>query len=465
MRRSFEKEFGASVSHSTNKFAWYGTTKRFATLSQTFVKTDLGTFNAHHYRYSPDMSTFLVECDAATWQAYGFEHKTIEQSQAICEQIFADTLDGHPLISNKSVWRNFPWIWNENWSHGNMVLIGDALHSAHFSIGSGTRLAIEDAIALTKALEAEDGDSRRPRPLPGRTQADREEAGDGGAHQRRLVRTFPRTHEARPDGFCLQLHHPLRADRRCAAARDVAGLHGALRGGKADREPIMTSADCRSGPVATMPARARSAFQFPKRYNASRILFDNLAAGRGERLALTGPGGTRNYAQLCAEAAQWGHGFQSLGLKRGDRILMFLDDTPAYPAAFFGAVRAGFVPLLINTLTPPDLLQFYLSDAGAAVAVADAEFTPRFNAEACKDTPLHTLIVVNGAAGEHAVPKALMARAMAAGTSRPILRKPTPTATRWRSGCIRPARPDAPRASSICSTTWPIASRRLRATC
>lgn len=78
-------------------------------------------------------------------------------SQAICEQVFAATLDGHRLISNKSVWRNFPWIWNERWSHGNMVLIGDALHSAHFSIGSGTRLAIEDAIALTKALEGENG--------------------------------------------------------------------------------------------------------------------------------------------------------------------------------------------------------------------------------------------------------------------------------------------------------------------
>jgi len=155
VRRSFEQEFGASVSHSTNKFAWYGTAKRFETLSQTFVKTEIGAFNAHHYRYSPGMSTFLVECDAATWQAYGFEHKTIEASQAICEQVFAASLEGHPLVSNKSVWRNFPWIWNENWSHGNMVLIGDALHSAHFSIGSGTRLAIEDAIALTKALEAE----------------------------------------------------------------------------------------------------------------------------------------------------------------------------------------------------------------------------------------------------------------------------------------------------------------------
>jgi 2-polyprenyl-6-methoxyphenol hydroxylase-like FAD-dependent oxidoreductase len=155
VRRTFEAEFSASVSHSSNKFAWYGTSKRFETLSQTFVQTDLGAFNAHHYRYAPDMSTFLVECDSATWQRYGFADKTIEQSQAICEQVFAATLDGHALVSNKSVWRNFPWIWNERWSYKNMVLIGDALHSAHFSIGSGTRLAIEDAIALVKALEAE----------------------------------------------------------------------------------------------------------------------------------------------------------------------------------------------------------------------------------------------------------------------------------------------------------------------
>jgi 2-polyprenyl-6-methoxyphenol hydroxylase-like FAD-dependent oxidoreductase len=155
VRRTFEGQFGASVSHSTNKFAWYGTTKRFETLSQTFVKTELGTFNAHHYRYAPAMSTFLVECDRATWERYGFADKTIEQSQAICEQVFAVTLDGHSLASNKSVWRNFPWIWNERWSFGNIVLIGDALHSAHFSIGSGTRLAIEDAIALTRALEVD----------------------------------------------------------------------------------------------------------------------------------------------------------------------------------------------------------------------------------------------------------------------------------------------------------------------
>ena len=155
VRRAFEGEFGTSLSYSANKFAWYGTTKRFETLSQTFVETELGAFNAHHYRYAPSMSTFLIECDPATWRRYGFADKTTEESQAVCEKVFASTLDGHRLVSNKSVWRNFPWIWNECWSFKNMVLIGDALHSAHFSIGSGTRLAIEDAIALVKALDAE----------------------------------------------------------------------------------------------------------------------------------------------------------------------------------------------------------------------------------------------------------------------------------------------------------------------
>ena len=152
-------------------------------------------------------------------------------------------------------------------------------------------------------------------------------------------------------------------------------------------------------------------FAIPERYNASRILFDNLAKGFGDRSALVGPAGTRSYKELCADASRWGHGLQSLGLKRGDRVLLFLDDTPAYPAAFFGAVRAGFVPLLINTLTPPDLLQFYLADSGASVAVADAEFSSRFDAVACKDTPLRTLIVVNGAAKQHAAPDVIAAEA------------------------------------------------------
>jgi acetyl-CoA synthetase len=145
-------------------------------------------------------------------------------------------------------------------------------------------------------------------------------------------------------------------------------------------------------------------FACPERMNASAILFDNLAAGRGARCAVTGPAGTRTYAELCAEAERYGAGLLSLGLQRGERVLLFLDDTPAYPAAFFGAIRAGLVPVLINTLTPPDLLQFYLADPSAQAAICDAAFAERFNAIACAGTRLATLIVANGEAGPAAVP-------------------------------------------------------------
>ena len=206
-------------------------------------------------------------------------------------------------------------------------------------------------------------------------------------------------------------------------------------------------------------------FTLPERYNASSILFDNLAKGFGERPALTGPAGTRSYAELCAEACRWGHGFVSLGLKRGDRILLFLDDTPAYPAAFFGAVRAGFVPLLINTLTPPDLLQFYLADRGATVAVADAEFAFALR---CRSLQGHSAARAGRGQWRGRRARRTERRSPQNHGSRVFgasLPKPTRIATRWRSGCIHPARPAAPRASSICSTTWPIATRRLRRTC
>ena len=157
VRKSYEGDFGMSLSYMNNKFAWYGTTKRFETLTLTFVRTPEGTFTAHHYRYSPSMSTFIVECDRPTWENVGFADMTPEATQAYCERAFAETLDGHPLVSNHTSWRNFPQLSNERWSYRNMVLVGDALHTAHFSIGSGTRLALEDVTALVKALEAEPG--------------------------------------------------------------------------------------------------------------------------------------------------------------------------------------------------------------------------------------------------------------------------------------------------------------------
>lgn len=158
VRRSFEGDFQTSISYLDEKFAWFGTTKRFETLTQTFVTCEYGTFNAHHYRYSPTMSTFIVECDRASWLKAGFDQLGPDEAKTRCEEIFAEALDGHGLVANKSNWRNFPWIWNDRWSHRNMVLIGDALHTAHYSIGSGTRLALEDVQALVAALEAHPGD-------------------------------------------------------------------------------------------------------------------------------------------------------------------------------------------------------------------------------------------------------------------------------------------------------------------
>ena len=158
----------------------------------------------------------------------------------------------------------------------------------------------------------------------------------------------------------------------------------------------MSDASMRDCVPRMSPGALEIGFSLPERYNASAILFDNLVAGRGDRCAVTGPAGRRTYAELAADATRYGAGLLSLGLQRGDRVLLFLDDTPAYPAALFGAIRSGLVPLLINTLTPPDLLQFYLADSGATVAVADAAFVDRFNAVACNGTQLHTLVAVNG---------------------------------------------------------------------
>jgi 2-polyprenyl-6-methoxyphenol hydroxylase-like FAD-dependent oxidoreductase len=150
VRRS--ADFGTTVTPLANKFAWFGTTKAFDTLTQTFVENQSGFFNAHHYRHSPAMSTFVFECDAATWARAGFERMDEAATLAYCERVFADTLQGHRLVSNKSIWRNFPKVRNARWHVGNRVLIGDAQRTAHFSIGSGTRLAMEDALALTKCL-------------------------------------------------------------------------------------------------------------------------------------------------------------------------------------------------------------------------------------------------------------------------------------------------------------------------
>ncbi|MGE0874604.1 MAG: FAD-dependent monooxygenase [Burkholderiales bacterium] len=152
VRNTLASEFRPDIEWLSNKFAWYGVEKPFDCLTLTFRQNRDGHFVAHHYRYSPTMSTFIVECDAGTWRRAGLDRMDDAASCAYCADVFAPDLDGKPLVSNKSVWRSFPLLTNANWRSGNVVLIGDALRTGHFSVGSGTRLALEDAIALDKAL-------------------------------------------------------------------------------------------------------------------------------------------------------------------------------------------------------------------------------------------------------------------------------------------------------------------------
>src|SRR5260221_9171296 len=163
-RAALQARFQPKIELLTTRFAGYGTTQPSDCLTHTFSANEHGAFVAHHYRHAPAMSTFVVECDEATWQKAGLARMDDAQSRAYCERVFAPDLDGHPLVSNKSLWRQFPLLSNRSWFSGKFVLIGDALRTVHFSIGSGTRLAFEDAIALDRAFGEAGGDGPPPPP-------------------------------------------------------------------------------------------------------------------------------------------------------------------------------------------------------------------------------------------------------------------------------------------------------------
>ncbi|NIR32310.1 MAG: benzoate-CoA ligase family protein [Gammaproteobacteria bacterium] len=147
----------------------------------------------------------------------------------------------------------------------------------------------------------------------------------------------------------------------------------------------------------TAPGAAEIGFSVPDRYNAGDILYHNLHAGRRNKIAVLSPLGNRTYGQLCDAASRLGNALRSLGLEPGDRVLLFLNDTAAYACAFFGAVRAGFVPTLINTQSPKDLIRFYLEDSGARAVVVDADYAPLFDEACMRGTSAQTAVVCNGA--------------------------------------------------------------------
>lgn len=158
IRDSYPLAFDTRIIDLQNYFAWYGVEMPYPAHTLTFVAKDGGTYCAHHYRYTPTKSTFVAEVDAETWLCSGMSVMTDDERKSFMEDVFAYTLQGKKLISNRSLWRRWRLVKNGRWHHLNIVLIGDAQRSAHPSIGSGTRLAMEDAIALWRAFEAEGTD-------------------------------------------------------------------------------------------------------------------------------------------------------------------------------------------------------------------------------------------------------------------------------------------------------------------
>jgi anthraniloyl-CoA monooxygenase len=154
IRTQYQKEFGTKIELKKNRFVWLGSTKPLDAFTYFFRSTPHGTIVAHSYQYEEGMSTWIFECSDETWQKHGFEVTNEADTMAKIAEIFKDELDGHPLISNKSHWRQFPHVTNENWYHNNIVLLGDAKATAHYSIGSGTKLAMDSAIGLSDAVIA-----------------------------------------------------------------------------------------------------------------------------------------------------------------------------------------------------------------------------------------------------------------------------------------------------------------------
>ncbi|WP_284221988.1 bifunctional salicylyl-CoA 5-hydroxylase/oxidoreductase [Brevundimonas denitrificans] len=165
IRNDHPEVFGVDIDVRTNKYIWLGTKQSFDAFTFAFVETPHGWIWAHAYQFEPGASTFIVECSEATWRGLGFDAMDQDQTCRAAESLFADWLGGHALMSNArhlrgSAWLNFPRVACSNWRDGKVVLLGDAAHTAHFSIGSGTKLAFEDAIRLAEALtEAKDLDA------------------------------------------------------------------------------------------------------------------------------------------------------------------------------------------------------------------------------------------------------------------------------------------------------------------
>jgi len=155
-RATYAQTFQPSTTEGRARFVWYGTDKPFDAFTFIFRDTEYGLFTVHAYPFDATTSTFIVECHEATWRNAGLDRMDEAESMAYCQSLFSDHLGSHQLLSNRSLWLSFTTLKCRRWVHENVVLLGDAAHTAHFSIGSGTKLALEDSIALAQAFEQHD---------------------------------------------------------------------------------------------------------------------------------------------------------------------------------------------------------------------------------------------------------------------------------------------------------------------
>ncbi len=257
IRHKYAEVFKPDIVKRPNRFVWLGTTKLYDAFNFTFVKTEHGWFQAHVYKFDDKTTTFIVETPESVWLAHGLDKLDVDQSVAFCEKLFADHLQGHRLMSNArhlrgSPWLNFQRIKCEQWSlfngRAHVVLMGDAVHTAHFAIGSGTKLAIEDAIELARQFK---------------------ELGDEPAQHRRGAAALPgdpRHRRAAPAERRVECDGVVRGGRpalcRHAAARTVHVLDADPLAAHQPREPAPARREAGSK-VTSAGSRARPVWPWP----------------------------------------------------------------------------------------------------------------------------------------------------------------------------------------------------------
>ena len=317
VRSGLEDRLGTQKLEHPTRFVWFGADLAFDAFTFIFKETEHGLFTVHSYPFDESTSTFIVEVTEDTWRAAGLDEMSEEDSLAFCQDLFAEDLQGHRLLSNKSIWRQFTTVRNKHWHHDNIVFVGDAIATAHFTIGSGTKLAMEDAVALSKAFVAHGADLgaafseyESERQIP--TERFQQAAIDSAAYFANVSRYLGFS----PEQFTMNL---LTRSGRITHS-DVESRDPTIAN-RADRWLLSAATNTELGERVVVPRPAEVPFdvggvRLPNRVVASYAPQDDAtdgAAGEGTRVALMEAAGTGAGLVLTEPVAVSAHGRITLG--------------------------------------------------------------------------------------------------------------------------------------------------------